>query len=424
MPEVEAFSAFAPADTGDPLKGNDAQAVRSFVGVGILIGGVALPTWHIMPFFLNLKIAADPALPQLTTETLPIATTAIFIGWLISAVCLERAMEVFNKQQLIVIHVFGLCLVAVASVLLPYLTAGNFILFTLVRFAQGLFMNITALQCMYVQDNMPQGQGNQALVVASIAYSVAAIFMVGSFKWLTFAMDWRLETLLWCVPALVGLKVAFPNCSMIIRSLPATFRKMSYNEGFPEVEKHETMPLGTWRNLIAMAISFMACGCGFFDLTYSAGQLSSDACMSCMLLHGADIIGYTFALSADKYGRNTVQAGSFFLAAGCLLLCSVGTPGGALVLSSAIIGRLCVDVCFTTVYVGLAEIFTGSSQKIARTVCETTARLGAVLAPFSGTWPPSISCPIFASLCLAAGCASLTLPPEEQLESFLPEETH
>ena len=158
---------------------------------------------------------------------------------------------------------------------------------------------------------------------------------------------------------------------------------------------------------------FMACGCGFFGLTYSAGQLSSDPYMSCMLLHGADIIGYTLALSADKYGRNTVQvpcriklkmcivwvmvaltitstiwrwnilkhdelsvlrcfahawlcveAGSFFLAAGCLLLCSVGTPGGALVLSSAVIGRLCVDVCFTTVYVGLAEIFTGSSQKI------------------------------------------------------------
>ena len=43
-------------------------------------------------------------------------------------------MEVFNKQQLIVIHVFGLCLVAVATVLLPYLTAGNFIVFTLLRF--------------------------------------------------------------------------------------------------------------------------------------------------------------------------------------------------------------------------------------------------------------------------------------------------
>ena len=119
-------------------------------------------------------------------------------------------------------------------------------------------MNITALQCMYVQDTMPQGQGNQALVVTSIAYCVTAILMVGSFKWLTFAMDWRLETLLWCVPAfLVGLKVAFPNCSMIIRSLPATFRKMSYyNEDLTE-EQHETMPLGTWRNLIAMAISFL-----------------------------------------------------------------------------------------------------------------------------------------------------------------------
>ena len=52
------------------------QVVRqvNFVGVYVL-GALALPAWHVLPVFLDLKIAADPALPGLTHETLPIATT-------------------------------------------------------------------------------------------------------------------------------------------------------------------------------------------------------------------------------------------------------------------------------------------------------------------------------------------------------------
>ena len=40
-----------------------------------ITGAVALPAWHVLPVFLDLKIAADPALPGLTQDTLPIATT-------------------------------------------------------------------------------------------------------------------------------------------------------------------------------------------------------------------------------------------------------------------------------------------------------------------------------------------------------------
>ena len=72
------------------------------------------------------------------------------------------------------------------------------------------------------------------------------------------------------------------------------------------------------------------------------------------------------------------------------MLCSTGEPGTPFVLSFAVVGRLCLDVCFTTIYVALAQIFAGRASKAAFTTCETTARLGGIIAPLSGTWPTSV----------------------------------
>ena len=54
---------------------HNCQEVRDLLGIGTCIGGLALPVWHVMPVFLDLKIAQDPSLPGLSTETLPITTT-------------------------------------------------------------------------------------------------------------------------------------------------------------------------------------------------------------------------------------------------------------------------------------------------------------------------------------------------------------
>ena len=89
-------------------------------------------------------------------------------------------------------------------------------------------------------------------------------------------------------------------------------------------------------------------------------------------------------------GPTQCQAFCFFAACICLMLCSTGEPGTPFVLSFAVVGRLCLDVCFTTIYVALAQIFAGRASKVAFTTCETTARLGGIIAPLSGTWPASV----------------------------------
>ena len=347
-------------------------------------------------------------MPGLTGQTLPVTTTAMFLGWLLGSLGLGRAIESFNKEQILVGGASGLVLVALATVILPDLTAGNLMLFTSLRFIYGVLMNIVAVQCVHVQETMPEGRKNQA-VSASIANSVVAICLAGASSLDT---DWRIEALVWyAIPLICSLQIAFPHWPQVLQSIPISFSK-KLEQPASEVKNQEMdlMDPEDQRHTIALAISFLACGSGFFGSSYSAGQLSPNPYESTMLLSAADILGDIMALSADVWGRNKVQGCCFALAAACLMVCSVGEPGSFVVLAFAMLGRLCLDVCFTTIRVAVAAIFSESAQTTMLPVCEFATRLGGVLAPFSGTLPTSVLCPIFAMGCAAAACTTMTLP--------------
>ena len=136
------------------------QTLRIVLGHGICFSCFLAP-WHVLPVFLDLKIAEDPSLPGLTEENLPITTTAIFLGWLVGSLCLKRLMEAFNKEQLVTGCACGLLIVTLATVTLLDLTAGNLVIFTSIRFVYGILMNITGIQIVHIQELMP-GRENQA----------------------------------------------------------------------------------------------------------------------------------------------------------------------------------------------------------------------------------------------------------------------
>lgn len=134
-----------------------------------------------------------------------------------------------------------------------------------------------------------------------------------------------------------------------------------------------------------IAVTALACGCGFYGLSYSAGQLSSDAYSSTAFLSLADVLGYSLALSADYWGRTSVQGVSFGLAACCLFLCSAGEAGTPAVIALAMVGRLCLDVCCSTVIAGLVASFSQSAQKTMLPACGV-ARLGEMLMAKRDDW--------------------------------------
>lgn len=390
------------------------QILKDFLGFGVLLGSFQA-AWHILPVFLDIKIAADPSLPMLTETSLPVAKTAIFAGWLAGSVCLRHAMKIYSKEEIMIASASGLLLVALATVTLPHVTGGSFVAFTLVRFVYGLLMNIATVQIVLLQMRMPEKRRNQAVACKQIGYSLVSILVAYGCGGPTFGLDWRLEALLWYALApLLGLFVCFPNWWATLRSLPSIAREKArassqVSEAHARVEMTPVMR----RHEVALATCFLACGCAFFGLSYSASQLSPNVYRSSILLNCADILGFLAAMSADVFGRKRVQGGCFLVAAICLLLCSAGMPGSTLVMSFAVIGRLCLDVSFCTILVAMADTFPESAHERVLPTFAIATRVGSLIAPFLGTLPAAISCSIFSMLCFAATGATMMLPEQK-----------
>ena len=183
--------------------------------------------WILLPIFIDHKIAADPALPGLTEETLTITTTAIFGGWVVGSLFLQHLMSAFDKAQLIVAGCVGLLMVALATATLPHLTAGNLAVFTAVRFVQGLLQNIVFLETVYVQEAVPPGWGNAALVSANVGFCLVDILQAFLCGGPMLLLDWRLQVFLsQSVPLLLALLIGFPKRWEILCSLPAASKAL------------------------------------------------------------------------------------------------------------------------------------------------------------------------------------------------------
>ncbi|CAJ1388674.1 unnamed protein product [Effrenium voratum] len=362
-----------------------------------------------------MKLAADPALPGLTAETLPFSATAIFAGWLVGSVSLKQALEMLSKAQFLAISSVLLCLSTLATVTLPHLTGGrNIFVFSAVRFVTGLLFATGPVGNLYhVQDCLPPCRRNQAMAFINTAYSIMAVLMATSCGMFQF-LDWRLDALLWCgLPPFLAFFIAFKKPTELLQSIPDTIQsRTNCNSSRPgETDK---MSPSVLQAALKLAVCFLACGVGSYGLSYSAGKLSESLYTNSVLLNSADILGYIAVLGADSVGRKTFQAGSYLLAGVSLLLCAILQPGSWTIIACAMAGRICLNVAFTTIYVALAEIFPETSQKSVLPMCQIAARLGGVLAPLSGTLPAALSCPAFGAACVVAAMATLSLP--EKLE--------
>ena len=283
----------------DVVAGGDQRMLGKMCGAWLL--GMTLPAWHVLPLLLDIKIAADDLLPRLTEAALPITTTAMFVGWLLSSLALEPALASFTKEQLIVAHAVAMVLVVLATVALPGLTHFDLAILTLLRFAQGLLLNITALLITFPLDNAVDSWKNSIQVTGAIGYSCFTMLM----SWICSGpLDWRSQAILFAgLPPLLVLTCFFPEWQQDLEAMAKTPLERAAVGGLTASALSEGR-----RNIIALGITFLACGSCFYGLSYSAGQLSEDPYSSTALLHGIDIAGYVVALSASRLGRKNLQA--------------------------------------------------------------------------------------------------------------------
>ena len=153
-------------------------------------------------------------------------------------------------------------------------------------------------------------------MAANIGYCIVLILMSWMCGGPTFSMDWRLEAIFWNgLPMLVGLALIFPNFFDIFKKQNAHPEKEM--KGKTKSEKKAMLSMDTINSMFECMVTFLACGCGFYGLSYCAGKLSTDVYLSTILLSGADILGYMAALTANSWGRTRLQGACFALAGCC-----------------------------------------------------------------------------------------------------------
>ena len=120
------------------------------------------------------------------------------------------------------------------------------------RFVYGLLMNITAIQCIYIQEQLPKEQGNQVLVFLSILYCFSTILMAWSCSGLTLTMDWRFEALFWYgAPLILALLLNFPYTWKLVQSLPVAVSKKLRTQKTSEVgREHQPLTLAENRTIV------------------------------------------------------------------------------------------------------------------------------------------------------------------------------
>ncbi|KAG1681648.1 Solute carrier family 22 member 21 [Nymphon striatum] len=168
----------------------------------------------------------------------------------------------------------------------------------------------------------------------------------------------------------------------------------------------------------------------FYALTLNMKSLGGNLFLDMTIAGGLDTIGYfVTVLLLVKIGRKYPTMCALFLAGTCFLV-SIPIPTNLEWLKTGIslVGRACISVSFSIVYLYTAEVHPTVVRNIGVSTSSTCARLSSTLAPFSKELKlfsqtkmtnPNVTKGIFGALAITAGLVTLLLP--ETRNKILPE---
>lgn len=418
--------------------------VFAFAGVGAY--AFSFP-FTLTPIYTDQKLAADPSLQGFTMEFLSYASSALFLGWAAGAAASGPAVEQWGRK----IAVFGTLAGLVASGLVALAAPSLFpgptgqSIYIGAKFVGGFFVAFPAIAGVFVQEFLPGHLRGKCMAGLNAAYSIGAAAQAALCGTVTRTMGWQLESFLWYIPAFAAVLFGVPLVGESLRLLVARGRldeahnllaRIAKTNGVEEAARGVELVVAKdvagdaaavdggaegsaqqslfskemFPRAIALATCFAACSMTFYGLSYSAGALSPDLYTNSVLLNLVDLLGYAMALGVDYFGRRATQGVCFLISGVCLLLCGVLQPGSWAIISCALVGRLCVDACYTVVYILIVELFPTSCRSGATGLCLLAARLGGLFAPLCRDLPAAISCPIFGAMCLLSALLTFSLP--------------
>merc|ERR1719382_1798632 len=162
--------------------------------------------------------------------------------------------------------------------------------------------------------------------------------------------------------------------------------------------------------------TFYTCTCwtaasiSYYGLSYSAGNLSPNLYLNVILFALMDIVGYSIpGPMVASFGSRLTQAGGFLGTSLSLLLCAVLPQGTWMAVGCALLGRLCIDVAFSTVFLLIVECFPSHCRAAALGVANVASRLLTFASPLCAVAPAYLSCGLLSGTCATALAATWML---------------
>lgn len=398
-----------------PSPRSEINDVLGAVTIGVFAGGPfifgLIPA--TLPVFTGHKIAQDPMMKNFDDVVVSHCLSFFWIGWAVASVTIVPMCDRLGRRT----PMYVLLAIGMVAAWFTILATTSLSL-ALPIFFTGLTVP-PAFQIGYLLlcESVPERFCPKITIFLNMGQSLVIIAMAGICE-ATRHMSWRSETLYWnapfvfflaCGPWFVGESPRFSNASKVVGMSTAD----------PESSggiAHIIHQNGLLRRVVATTMCWMTCSLGFYGLSFVSGNLSDDLYENMMLMGVVDVVGYLVAVPIIAWvGPMRTQVISFFVAGLVLVACGLFKPGGAL-LGLALLGRLAIDVAFTTIYILLFETFPDECRSTAMGVANCFARGASFVTPLLTNLPTAVSCPLLGVLSFGAACATLDLQYRIQQE--------
>lgn len=339
--------------------------------------------------FTGDGIAKQPGFGQ---KTVHMGETMLWLGAAVSTAAFLPLFDIYGRRDLLYFAgVLGLT--SAASALL----ATSAWLYLVAQFGIGLFLFPTGLTAwVLAAESVSPKVHNRMLAVWNICYSLFGISMAACCLIINRTnMSWRMESVFWYMPIVGSLMVG----PLYVSESPEMAGKSD------RIDRNESS-LRVWPMvgyLVATAVCWSAVSMSFYALSYSSSSLSPDIYLNMALLAGIDCVVYGCAMPIiDWLSPKGAQLTSLSCAAALMLFCSTLPPKSWAMMSVCLLGRMCVDVAFSTIFLLIVEVF--------------PAPIRATAMGFSNIalCPPWVCCLVVVGATSAAALATWTLPQKNR----------
>jgi len=410
---MSACGGAAPREQSPLLPRKDGGEAANAAKLVIFVGSIFMCgcVGSTLIVFTGDKIAKDPA--GFSESQVSYCQMLFWVGWATASATLMPSVDSLGRK----VPCYSLLGIAVLAGIISTRTQQVW-LYGAMLFVVGFTLPPSGqIGYLLMQESVPERLRAATTVGVNVGFSLVLILMALQCGYVTRAWSWRLETMAWYAPmlliCLVGPLFVSESPVFAAQGQGSPSKRLATAEAAGAAEASGSQQLfgaGMRATMFYTCICWTSASVSFYGLSYSAGSLSPNVYMNVILFALTDIVGYAIpAPIVGAMGSKNAQIAGFSGTALSLLLCAMLPQGSWMAVACALVGRLHIDVAFSTVFLLIVDCFPSSCRAAALGVANVSSRSLTFAAPLCAKAPAYLSCSVLSALCFAAVGATWAL---------------